>query len=97
MMRALEVEALPGEALRGHICELAADVGRLRRRLEPDSSLAQLADRIAGRILILDLLATPTAAELAATTAPGDDEALTEAIRIVDQRKLYLHSLLGAR
>lgn len=81
--------------LRGRIDELAADIGRLRRRLDPETSSHWIGERIANHILTLDTMTHPTAAELAATTAPSDQAAITEAIRIVDHRNRKLRNLLG--
>lgn len=83
--------------LRDRIHELATDIGRLRRRTEPDTYTAHLADRLAGHTQALHLLTTPTAGELAATTAPSDEQAVTEAIRVVDHEWRQLQQLLEAR
>ena len=73
------------------IDQLAADIGRLRRR-HPDDWLI---DRISDHIETLASMLEPTAAQLAAWTAPGDEAAVTEAIRIVDERAQKLRRLLG--
>ena len=39
----------------------------------------------------------PSAAQLAAHYAPGDESAITEAIRIVDERSRRLRHTLGLR
>ena len=83
--------------LRARIDELAAEVGRLRRRAEPESSLAHLADRLVGHVESLAAMVEPSAAELVAWTAPGDDEAVIEALRIVDDRRARLRVRLGYR
>jgi len=83
--------------LRDRVYELAADVGRLRRRTEPETYTRHLVDRIAGYTQDLYLLVTPSAAELAAWTAPGDEDAITEAIKVVDQEWARLQQLLGVR
>lgn len=85
------------DAFRARLDELAADVGRLRRRVEPDSSLAFLADRIARHVESLHLLTTPSAGEIVSTTYPGDDETVEEAIRLVDARSARLRGLLGSK
>jgi hypothetical protein len=72
--------------LNTRIDALADDVGRLRRRVEPGSSLEHLAERLAGHVETLHLIVTPSAGELVAWHAPGDEEAIGEAIRIVDER-----------
>jgi hypothetical protein len=72
--------------LNTRIDALADDVGRLRRRIEPGSSLEHLADRLVGHVETLHLIVTPSAGELVMWTAPGDEEAIGEAIRIVDER-----------
>jgi hypothetical protein len=74
------------------IYELAADIGRLRRRHPGDHIL----DRTACHIQALALMLEPTASQLANTTAPGDQAAMTEAIRVVDERHRKLQHLLGA-
>lgn len=75
--------------------DIARDVGRLRRRLEPGSSLAHTADRIASKLETLDAILYPPAAELAAASAPGREDAIVEAIRIVDEHERRLRQLLG--
>jgi hypothetical protein len=65
------------------INQLADDTGRLRRRTA-GSPLEHLVDRVAYQIEALYLLTTPTAAQLAACTAPGDEQAVTEAVRVAD-------------
>ncbi len=77
------------------LCEEAAVyVGRLRRRLEPDTSAAHIADRLAEIIESLAVLVEPSAGELVAWTAPGDEDAVAEALRIVDARQRHLRHLL---
>lgn len=84
-------------ALRSRLDELAGDVGRLRQRLEPDTSLAHTADRIAGHVEALVLMVEPSAAEIAGVWAPGDDQAIGEAVRLVDNRHARLRHALGYR
>lgn len=88
---------IPERALLDCVEALAADVGRLRRRVsgDPQSSLTHLVDRLAAGVQWLDLLLRPSAAEIAASWAPGDDDAIDEAIRIVDARNRELRGLLG--
>jgi hypothetical protein len=52
-------------------------------------------DRIASHVEALALMLEPTAAQLAAWWAPGQEEAILEAIRIVDARSRRLRELLG--
>jgi hypothetical protein len=76
-------------ALRLRLDELADDVGRLRRRFASNENAwtgDYIADRIAGHVESLVLMVEPSAAEIACCWAPGDDEAVDEAIRIVDER-----------
>lgn len=80
------MDAQTQHQLRVRIDDLADDVGRLRRRLEPESSAAHLGDRIACHVHAIAGYVHPTAGELAASYAPGQDDAVTEAIRIVDAR-----------
>lgn len=76
---------------------LAADVGRVRRRVEPDSSLAYLVDRIADHVEWLDVMLQPSAAELAAYVYPGDDEAVDAALEAVDRRAARVRHLLARK
>jgi hypothetical protein len=69
---------------------LAEDVGRLRRRAEPESLEAHLADRIAGHVEVLDALLQPTAAELHA-----DGVSVEDSLAFVDERVEELSCLLG--
>jgi hypothetical protein len=71
--------------------ELAADIGRLRRR-HPDDHIVQ---RAASHVEALALMLEPTAAQLAAWWAPGQEEAIGEAILIKDVRSRRLRELLG--
>jgi hypothetical protein len=75
--------------------EIAADVGRLRRRLEPESSAAFTVDRIASNIEWIAVMLEPTAASLVARTFPGDDLTVDAALDHVDQRARRLRGLLG--
>jgi len=79
-----------GQALRGRIQALAEDVGRLRRRVEPDTYDAFLAFRIAGHVEALDALAWPTAAELYRECVDVD-----LALELVDEHAAKLHRTLG--
>jgi hypothetical protein len=83
--------------LLARLWELAADIGRLRRRCEPGSSLEHVADRIANHIAVIDTMLRPTAAELVAWNTPGDEEAIDEALRQVDLHAQQLAGRLGGR
>lgn len=85
------------DALRQRLDELAVDVGRIRQRVAPETSLGWTLDRIARHIESLVLMVEPSAGEIAAIWAPGDDEAIHEAIRIVDARSRRLRERLGYR
>jgi hypothetical protein len=69
---------------------LAADVGRLRRRVDPASYAGFLAWRVAGHVDSLDAMLEPTAAE---RVAAGVD--VEEALELVDTRTAELRRLLG--
>jgi len=71
---------------------LAADVGRLRRRLDADTYDGFLAWRVAEHVDALAALLEPTAAELYRES--GDIDAVLEH---VDSRDRELRSLLGDR
>jgi hypothetical protein len=79
------------------VLELADDVGRLRRRDDPELSAAQSVDRIAGHVLSLYWMLVPSAAQLAAEMYPGDDDAVDEALRIVDEHDARLRHCKGGR
>jgi hypothetical protein len=74
------------------LLELAADVGRLRRRVDPDGYDAVLLARIAGHVDALDAIHEPTAADRVRAGIPVDD-----ALELVDQRAQELERLLGGR
>lgn len=75
---------------------LADDVGRLRRGLDPGSSLRHAADRLAGNLESLDLMFGASAGELVAWYAPGDPEAVDAALEIIDARARVLrHRMRG--
>lgn len=84
-------------ALHNRLTELATDVGHLKRCVPEGSSLEWRTERIAGHVEACIGMLEPSAAELAAWHAPGDDEAVTEAIRIVDARYRSLQQRLGSR
>jgi hypothetical protein len=81
-------------ALHNRLNELATDTGRLKRRLDPASGAYWISERIADHIEAITSMVEPTAAELAAWTAPGQDEAIAEAIAIVDARYRSLQQRL---
>lgn len=85
--------------LADRVWELAGDVGRLQRRFasSDDELSAYLAARIAAHVSSIDLMLRPTAGELVAWNAPGDDEAVEEALRLVDEHWRQLQTRLGAR
>ena len=78
------------EAHTQRLYELAADIGRLRRRYPGD----HIIERAACHVETLALMLEPCAAQLAAVSAPGDDQAVVEAIRVVDDRHRQLQHLL---
>ena len=80
--------------LRARLDDLAEDVGRVRRRVEPETSLAWTLNRIAGHIQSVVLMVEPCAAEIAAWT-PEDEQAVEEAIREVDAKHRRLRERLG--
>ncbi len=77
----------------------AGCLGRLRRTIRPDidSYLEYVLDELAGHLKTIVDLVQPTAAEIAAAWAPGDDETVAAAIRLVDERHEQLQRLLGYR
>jgi hypothetical protein len=97
-----EIDADPSgrTALRYQLLALAHDVGMLRRRFASNETAwtgRYIADSIADHVEILDRMVGLSAGELAACWAPGDDEAVEEAIRIVDERWRQLQYRLGSR
>lgn len=87
-------------ALIARVEELAADVGRLHRRVnaDPDSSLAHLVDRIAGHVESLDAVLQPTAAELYREffliCGDYDGVALDEALAVTERRQQHFRAVL---
>lgn len=78
--------------------ELAADIGRLRRQLEPEGYPGFLAARIAGHVETLDAIVRPTAADLYSVflAVCGDEQvAVDEALEVVYRRADTLRSLLS--
>lgn len=71
--------------------EIAADIGRLRRR-HPDDYIV---DRLAKNLEQLAQMLGPSAAQIALWTYPGDEATITEAIRVTDERFGRLRCLLG--
>jgi hypothetical protein len=86
-------------AVRLRVDELAGELGRLRRLLdlEPGSATEYRFDRVCGLVDLLDVVVQPTAAELVATIAPGDDQAVVEAIATVDRHAARLRRRLGLK
>jgi hypothetical protein len=95
----VSAQALREHVLRLRIDELAGDVGRLRRRFSSngDELSAHLADRIASHVEALHGIVMPSAGELVAWTAPGDEEAVEEALRLVDEWWRRLEHRLGKK
>jgi hypothetical protein len=83
------------EVVYARLDELAADLGRLRKRLDPESSAYWTWVRCADAVLSLDLMLHSSAAQIAAWTYPGDDAAVQEAIRLTDERCDRLARTLG--
>jgi hypothetical protein len=79
------------KALHNKINELAGDIGRLKRRYPDDHIL----ERAAWHLYDLSAMLEPSAAEIACWHAPGDEAAITDAIRYVDERDGRLQRLLG--
>lgn len=79
------------------ILELAADVGRLRRRLEPDSSCAHLAARIACHVESLDAMLRPSAGEIVAWTYPDDAATVEAVLEVTAAHCDRLRGLLGVK
>jgi hypothetical protein len=78
----------------------AREIGRARLRVNADPELARFRfvwDRIARYHESALLLLTPSAAELAAWTYPGDDAAADAAIEVVWRRGDQIRSRLGDR
>jgi hypothetical protein len=85
------------ENLVGATWELAGDIGRLRRRLEPESSAGFTAARIAHQVACIDTMLRPSAAEIVGQSAPGDPDAIDEALRIVDEHDRRMRARLGEK
>jgi hypothetical protein len=82
-------------AARNIVHQLAVETGRLRRTTPPDTSAHHTLNRINNHILSLSLIVYPTAGELAGWNAPGDDLAVVEALRVVDDQDRVLRRTLG--
>lgn len=77
--------------------ELAAVVGRLRRRVEGDAYAEHLVDWLAGDVDVLDSMMRPSAGEICAANirfGADEDEAVVAAVSDVDDRVRHLRSLL---
>lgn len=86
------------QQLRKRVELLVEDVGRLRRRLDHEtSSLCHMGDRIAGHAHALYWFTEPTAGDLVASHAPGDENAIKAALEHVDQQERLLIGRLGGR
>ena len=72
--------------------EIAADVGRLRRRAEPETSIAYALERIADRVESIDSIVCFSAGQLVA-----EGEAVERAVELVDVRARQLRTLLGEK
>lgn len=91
------------QALHTKLHQAAVEIGRLKRRLPADTLAEWTLDQIARHIHDSILIVEPSAAQISAqivaqvvlTTDPGKHAALTEAIRIVDQRDRQLRRTLG--
>lgn len=86
-------------ALRDRVDLIAAEVGRLRRHVEPGSSLVHVVARLSDHVEALDCLTHPSAGELARDffCVSGDhDLAIDEALIVVDARARALRRLLAA-
>lgn len=83
------------DLLLDHLWSLAGELGRIRRAVDPDSSLVHAVDRACGHVLSIDAMLRPSAAEIAAMWAPGDETAITEAIRLVDDHDRQRRQRLG--
>jgi primosomal protein N'' len=86
-----------GRTITRHLDELAKDIGRLRKRTDPETSNAHLVDRLADQIETLDAITHPTAARIYQTLTDlyDPDEAATKALHAVDTRARTLRNLLG--
>ncbi|HEX5173660.1 MAG TPA: hypothetical protein VFV91_05895 [Gaiellaceae bacterium] len=85
---------------RARVDALARDVGRLRRRFDSNGTAwtgRTILEEIAGHVEALHCMFTPSAGELAAWTAPGDEQAVEESCRFVDQRWQRLQVQLGKK
>ncbi len=90
--------ALLTRAVAERIDLIATEVGRLRRRVAtdmPGTTTGFALERLARHVESLDLMLRPSAAEIAACAAPGNDDAVAQAIEVVDARSRELRRLLG--
>jgi hypothetical protein len=72
-------------ALLDHIWALAGGVGRLRRRVDPESPRCFPGDRIAGHVATIDRMLPLAAAEIIRLWAPDDDVAADIASQLADE------------
>lgn len=87
------------DALLSRVSALAADVGRLRRLLPPDTPYTGwLVERLGEHVESLDVQLRPTAAELYRAHVLfglGEDEAVRAALELVDADAAALRGRLG--
>jgi hypothetical protein len=80
-----------GDVVLDRVTLLADDVGRLRRRLPPDTLYTGwLVERLGDHVDVLDAMLRPTAGELVAAGVP-----VKEALHQVDQDRARLRQRLG--
>jgi hypothetical protein len=90
------IPATPALALR--LEQLARDVARLRRLVEPTGYAGHLVDRLAEHVLTLDVMLAPTAAEIVRANLEigADDELAVEAaLQDAERRDRKIRGLLG--
>ena len=96
----MNVSALQAQAFMDRVEALAADVGRLRRRLAGDEYGSYLVDRLALHVEVLDAFLWATAGEIyqANICVCGDeDESVAAALEDVDDRARRFRALLGEK
>jgi hypothetical protein len=87
-------------AIQHRLLALARDVGTLRRRFASNENAwtgAWAAERIADHVETLDVMVGLSAGQIVACSAPGDADAVEEALRIVDERQRTLRARLGRK
>jgi hypothetical protein len=96
----VSVTALQAQAFARGIDAIAADIGRLRRRLVGDEYALHLLCRIATKVEGFDAFLQPTAAEIyrANLAFSGDEqESIDAALEDVDSRARHFRALLGEK